>query len=815
MSENGEKTSPRPTKHVHFAGIDGIRALAIIGVIAFHTRPSLLQGGFIGVTMFFAVTGFLTTRTVLNAVDSTGTFGYGRYLIRRIKRIWPPILATLVLTPALVWLFAPSLLQKVVSDTLPSALFASNWVYIFRKVPYFQAAGLPSPLTHLWFLGVTMQFYILWPLAMLAFGKLTKSKWIRSIIVIVIMAASSTAMFLMFDPASTSRVYYGLDTRLAELAAGALLAIWMTPRTVPAPAASVPAPMPSRTVDGLPGVPMPSEPRPVAPVPMPAPASPKRSAAVIAANIVGAFALAALLAGFWFANGYLSYMYQGGYLVTAIVSLAMLACAVNNDSIWAKILGAQPLRYIGSRSFSLYLVHYPLLQIMNPATRTEALPWWGWIIQIAVILVVGEVFYQLVEAARKHRGGARMAESASAADVAGGQAGNDSAPGTATPQPSAQNRPAPNPQDPNAAPVFIGAGSSVVEAHGLPQRNLHVVEEFEAARSSDDLVEALSEFESDEDTDLNVTKVALPKGERTPYPMQPDRGDQVRVAEDAASADAGSSTNRPPSRRSLLGVMRDSGLRPGAWIMSVLGVITVLALTFAPVNWAQVARARAIQLNPALAQEVAPGQPLKPKPKPRPKKTTPTPAATKSTPSVKSKAEKVPNNFDISKYHYDAATQSCSADITMVGDSVTSGTSDFIRETFPNGYIDGKPNRQMPEAEGIYRTDVAAGHDGSVVIFGLGTNGIIENEQEVQKLIDATGGKPTFFVTIRMPYPWQETNNNKMLRAAAAKNPNVGIIDWHGYSEGHSEYFGEDGIHPGITGAEAYATMLRQAICGR
>ncbi|RDX09530.1 acyltransferase, partial [Bifidobacterium longum] len=161
----------------HFRGIDGLRALAILGVIAFHTRPSLLQGGFIGVTMFFVITGFLATRSVLNMVDRTGSFGYGRYLIRRITRLWPVMLATIAVVPWLTWMFAPSLLQKVVSDSLPSALFASNWVYIFRKVPYFEAAGLPSPLTHLWFLGVTMQFYLVWPLLMVVLGKITKSKW--------------------------------------------------------------------------------------------------------------------------------------------------------------------------------------------------------------------------------------------------------------------------------------------------------------------------------------------------------------------------------------------------------------------------------------------------------------------------------------------------------------------------------------------------------------------------------------------------------------------------------------------------------------
>ena len=549
----------------HFRGIDGLRALAILGVIAFHTRPSLLQGGFIGVTMFFVITGFLATRSVLNMVDRTGSFGYGRYLIRRITRLWPVMLATIAVVPWLTWMFAPSLLQKVVSDSLPSALFASNWVYIFRKVPYFEAAGLPSPLTHLWFLGVTMQFYLVWPLLMVVLGKITKSKWVRSMAILVIMAASTADMVLLFDPANTSRVYYGTDTRLAELAAGALLAIWIAPSSRGTEAAEAGAA--SQTVQ------------------IERQAGDKTGARLtIVCNVLGTAALAALLTGFWFANGYLSYMYQGGYLITAFISLCALACAVNNDSIWSHVLGCAPLRYIGSRSFSLYVMHYPLLQFMNPATRTQALPWWGWVLEAVVVLAASEAFYQLVEAARK--------------------------------------------------------------------------------------------------------SVQMPRSQHA---------------------------------------------------------------------------------------------------KPLPK----------------------------AGYRLRPATESCNADMMMVGDSVTSGTSDAIQAAFPNAFIDGLPNRQLPQAVDVYQQDTAAGHSGSVVVFGLGTNGVISNEQEVQQLIDLTGGKPTYFITIRMPYPWQENNNNTMLREAAKKNKNVGIIDWHGYSEGHSEYLNDDGIHPNMTGAYAYATMIRQAVCGQ
>lgn len=597
----------------HFRGIDGLRALAILGVIAFHTRPSLLQGGFIGVTMFFVITGFLATRSVLNMVDRTGSFGYGRYLIRRITRLWPVMLATIAVVPWLTWMFAPSLLQKVVSDSLPSALFASNWVYIFRKVPYFEAAGLPSPLTHLWFLGVTMQFYLVWPLLMVVLGKITKSKWVRSMAILVIMAASTADMVLLFDPANTSRVYYGTDTRLAELAAGALLAIWIAPSSRGTEAAEAGAA--SQTVQ------------------IERQAGDKTGARLtIVCKVLGTAALAALLTGFWFANGYLSYMYQGGYLITAFISLCALACAVNNDSIWSHVLGCAPLRYIGSRSFSLYVMHYPLLQFMNPATRTQALPWWGWVLEAVVVLAASEAFYQLVEAARK-----------------------------SVQMPRSQ--------------------------HAKP-----------------------------------VKKPAKPEPESSAI-------NAANGETNTADANKNGSDSQPPI--------------------------------------------------------------------------------------IKPIAEKVPNNLDISKYAYDPATESCNADMMMVGDSVTSGTSDAIQAAFPNAFIDGLPNRQLPQAVDVYQQDTAAGHSGSVVVFGLGTNGVISNEQEVQQLIDLTGGKPTYFITIRMPYPWQENNNNTMLREAAKKNKNVGIIDWHGYSEGHSEYLNDDGIHPNMTGAYAYATMIRQAVCGQ
>lgn len=134
----------------HITVLDGMRALAIIGVIGYHTRPSLLPGGFLGVTLFFVVSGFLLTRSMVNLFERL-RFSYPHFLRGRVRRLWPSVLATIAGTAILVYCMAPSLLPKVRGDALPSALFYSNWSFIFRKLSYFQAAPAftaDAPVVH-------------------------------------------------------------------------------------------------------------------------------------------------------------------------------------------------------------------------------------------------------------------------------------------------------------------------------------------------------------------------------------------------------------------------------------------------------------------------------------------------------------------------------------------------------------------------------------------------------------------------------------------------------------------------------------------
>lgn len=353
-----------PQRSQRIAALDGLRALAIAGVVLYHLRPSRLTGGFLGVTLFFTLSGYLATKSIMRATARDG-FSYPHYIARRTTRLMPPILVAIALTAIATYIAAPSLLPKVQQDALPSALFLSNWFYIFRNVSYFAAAGLPSPLTHLWFCGVQMQFYLVWPLILMALCSKTRSRNTAIGVTAVLTLASAAAMALMFDPAAdTSRVYYGTDARAAELLCGVLAAI-AAPRLREILSGNIPAPGASKGISKVNVV----------------------SVAWLAAVIVGAFTL----------TGENPLLYRGGFLLFALLTGLLIICAQNTECIVRRLLSVKPLVWLGQRSFSVYLVHYPLLILMNPATRTTRIAWWEQALQLVVILAVAEVFYRLVE----------------------------------------------------------------------------------------------------------------------------------------------------------------------------------------------------------------------------------------------------------------------------------------------------------------------------------------------------------------------------------------------------------------------------------
>ena len=626
-----------PQRNQRIVALDGLRALAIAGVVLYHLRPSRLTGGFLGVTLFFTLSGYLATKSIMRATARDG-FSYPRYIGRRITRMMPPILVTIALTTVATYIAAPSLLPKVQQDALPSALFLSNWFYIFRNVSYFAAAGLPSPLTHLWFCGVTMQFYLIWPLVLMALCSRTRSRNTAIGITVAFTLASTAAMVLMFNPAAdTSRVYYGTDTRAAELLCGALAAI-AAPRLREMLSGDIHTPGANKGISKV--------------------------------NAISIVWLVAVIAGVLMLTGESAWLYRGGFLLFAFVTGLLIICVQNTECTVRRLLSAKPLVWLGQRSFSIYLVHYPLLILMNPATRTTRIAWWEQALQLVLILAVAEVFYRLVE---------------------------------------------------------------------------------------------------------------------RPWSRKP--------------AQQGSAA-------------RKRALTP-AIALSALGAACVVALAFVPLDWAGIATARAEQLRPELAQNAASPKDSSDSDKDA-KATSNQDAQSNDAAQQKPKegpvAEKVPKNLDWKSFTYDEATGTCDARVLMIGDSVTAGAQSGIQAALPNAYIDGVVSRQFYTFQDVYAQD-SANYDPSVVICALGTNGLIRDPQQVQDVIDAVGGKPIYFVTVRVPLELQD-RNNQTIRDVCAQNDNAGVIDWNGASEGHSEYLVDDGTHLTQAGIDAYATLIRQAICG-
>ena len=176
-------------------------------------------------------------------------------------------------------------------------------------------------------------------------------------------------------------------------------------------------------------------------------------------------------------------------------------------------------------------------------------------------------------------------------------------------------------------------------------------------------------------------------------------------------------------------------------------------------------------------------------------------------------AEKVPKNLPYKSWTFNAKKGTCDAHVLIIGDSVTEGAKPALEKLLPNALVDGQVSRQLYVGQDVYAQDVAGGYKPDAVIFALGLNGLIRDESTVQALVDAVDGKPLYFVTIRCPLELQDPNN-KVLRKFADKYDNVGIIDWHGASEGHSEYLVDDGIHLTPDGADAFALLVRKALCG-
>ena len=359
---------PQRKKSRYIPALDGLRALAVLGVIAYHMGMAWIPGGLLGVTVFFVLSGYLITSLLLIEWDSTGTINLPQFWLRRVKRLFPAIAFVIICTAVLCTLFDHSLLTKLREDMWAALCWVTNWWYILRDVSYFDALGAPSPVTHFWSLAIEEQFYVVWPVVLILAHKFGVKRSHMRNATLVLVLASALEMALLFNPdADPSRVYYGTDTRAFSLLIGAWLAfVW-----------------PSNQLGANNEVQLDRNVR-------------------IALDAVGGIALIGLIAMMGCIEGTSAIMYRGGILLASIITMVIIAVIVHPSSILGKVFSAKPLVWIGLRSYGIYLWHYPLLLLMNPRSNIADTPWWMYLVELAVMFACAAFSYKFVEDPIRH-----------------------------------------------------------------------------------------------------------------------------------------------------------------------------------------------------------------------------------------------------------------------------------------------------------------------------------------------------------------------------------------------------------------------------
>lgn len=343
-------------------GLDGLRGVAVLAVMGFHLNlGNFLNAGFLGVDIFFTVSGFIITALLLQEHARTGRIDFAAFYLRRARRLFPAALVLLLVLVALTPLLLPASLARLRED-LPAAFFyVSNWWQVWEKQSYFEAIDQPRLLQHLWSLAVEEQYYLAWPL--LALWLLNKTGkqglgWVAGWIALASTAWMAWLYVTQIDGGDPSRIYLGTDTHLMGLLAGSAMAAWWNPWK---------ARMASLASDEL-------------------------------LNLLGTAALAGLIWGMVEVHEGMPWLYEGGFLLAATATCVVIGAATREGTWVDWMLSTPPMLWLGARSYSLYLWHWPVMVWLQPPAQADDLALVAWTAaRLALTLVCAEASYRWVE----------------------------------------------------------------------------------------------------------------------------------------------------------------------------------------------------------------------------------------------------------------------------------------------------------------------------------------------------------------------------------------------------------------------------------
>jgi peptidoglycan/LPS O-acetylase OafA/YrhL/lysophospholipase L1-like esterase len=357
----------------YLPGLDGLRALAVIAVLAYHEQLGWAPGGLLGVGVFFTLSGYLITDLLLGQWAAAGRLALADFWLRRARRLLPALLVMLLVVSAWVTVADQAQLARLRGAVTAAATYSSNWYLIVQGQSYFARFAPPAPLDHLWSLAVEEQFYLVWPWLLLAGliclrrarkGRPGGVAWL-ALPTLALAAGSAAAMLALYHPGlDPTRVYEGTDTRAAGVLIGAALAmVW---------------PSRSAAADG------------------------RARAWLDAGGFAGLAVIGVLI---WRTGQYSPFLYRGGIVVLSVATAGVIAAVAAPGTRTGRALGWAPLRWLGVRSYGIYLWHFPVIVLTTPAYATEDLTRAA--VQIAATVAIAALSWRYIEEPIRRDGLAR------------------------------------------------------------------------------------------------------------------------------------------------------------------------------------------------------------------------------------------------------------------------------------------------------------------------------------------------------------------------------------------------------------------------